>query len=80
MSGSLRRRPQDVTPNHSPDDSLVYQLGSEVNAWMCGAPEGEREDLSDEVWAFALATYVDGVAITPLGYDVSDQLDGGEKA
>lgn len=64
-------------PSRDRSSSFVNYLGSEVNYWMAGAPRGQREDVSSEVWAFALATYVDGIPITPRGYDVSDELEGG---
>ena len=50
--------------------SLVTELARETLDWM--AIDCSREDVADEVWAFALASYVDGTAITPLGYDVTD--------
>lgn len=52
------------------DRSLVGQLASETLLWMADEPR-QREDVADEVWAFALSTFVDGVPITPLGYDDS---------
>jgi len=45
--------------------TLVDILVNETLDWMARAPIGAREDVTDEVWAFALATYVDGVPITP---------------
>ena len=52
--------------------SLVTDLAGETLDWM--AVDCSREDVADEVWAFALATYVDGTAVTPMGYDVTDTL------
>lgn len=52
--------------------SAVTAIASATIDWM--ADDHSREDNADEVWAFALATVVDGVAITPMGFDVSDQL------
>lgn len=53
---------------------LVYQLVDETMRWMAQAPMGAREDVADEVWAFALATFVDGVPITPRGFDESERF------
>jgi len=64
-------------PSRERSGSFLNYLGPEVNYWMCRVPRGQRQDVSSEVWAFTLATYVDGVPITPRGYDVSDELDGG---
>lgn len=52
--------------------SLVTELAGETLDWM--AVDSSREDVADEVWAYALATYVDGTAVTPRGYDVTDTL------
>lgn len=54
---------------------LVGQLAAETTDWMAQRPMGEREDVADQLWAFSLATFVDGVAITPLGYDDTEQFD-----
>lgn len=56
------------------DRSLVYELASETMDWMAAAPMGKREDVSDKVWAYSLATFVDGVPVTPQGYDESHQF------
>lgn len=60
MSGSR------VDGTHS--DSLVNELASETLDWMA-EDEPNRPDVSDKVWAYCLATFVDGVAISPMGYD-----------
>lgn len=54
--------------------SLLTDLAGETLDWMARAPRGDREDCSDVVYATALATYVDGTAITPLGHDVTEVL------
>jgi hypothetical protein len=54
------------------DWSLVGQLASATIDWMAGDPS--KPDPGDEVFAFALATYVDGVPITPKGFDVSEKF------
>jgi len=59
----------------SADQSLVSEIAGETLDWM-GEDPGNRDDVADEMWAIALATVVDGVAITPLGYDVSGMLAG----
>jgi hypothetical protein len=56
------------------DRNLVSELACETSVWMGNAPRGARPDVCGEVWAFALATFVDGVPITPKGYDESDEL------
>lgn len=55
--------------------SLVSELASETLDWMADAPAGERDDVANEAWAFALATFVDGVAVTPLGYREDRLID-----
>ena len=52
--------------------SAVTDLARETIDWMADDPT--REDVADEVWAFTLATYVDGRAVTPFGYDVTETL------
>lgn len=54
---------------------LLNDLADETLVWTAGAPEGHREDVADEVWAYALATFVDGTPVTPRGYDVSETFD-----
>lgn len=49
--------------------SLVGQIAGETVDWL--AEDRSRDDVADEVWAFALATVVDGRPITPRGYDES---------
>lgn len=69
------------------DASAVAGLASETGYWLAD-DEHQREDVTDKVWSFALATFVDGVAITPQGYDDSHlfdvepepRTDGGEPA
>ena len=51
---------------------LVYELADETMNWVAEAPMGQREDVRREVWAFALATFVDGTPITPRGFDESE--------
>lgn len=60
------------TGDSSEATSIVSQLASETLDWMAEDPS--REDVADEVWAFALATHVGEIAITPMGYDVTDQF------
>ncbi len=58
--------------------SLVSILADETLFWMGNDPT--KPDCSDELWAFALGTFVNGTPITPRGYDVNDKFtdrDGG---
>lgn len=59
--------------------SLVADLATETLDWM--ATDQSKPDVADEVWAFALATHVEGVPVTPRGFDVSETFgvstDGG---
>lgn len=57
------------------EPSFLGLLADETVDWMLERPRGEREDISDEVWAFALATFVDGTAITPQGYDETHKFE-----
>ncbi|WP_337652662.1 hypothetical protein [Halomontanus rarus] len=54
-------------PSGGTGRSFISRLADEVTEWMIEDPS--REDICDEVWAFALATFVDGTAITPRGFD-----------
>jgi len=53
---------------------FLSMLAGETLDWMADAPRGERDDVADEVFAFALASFVDGVAVTPRGYDVTETV------
>jgi hypothetical protein len=50
--------------------SLADELASETIDWM--ADDRSKPDVTGEVWAFTLATYVDGTPIATRGFDVSD--------
>lgn len=58
------------------DKSFVSELAAETEAWYAVRPE-ERRDAFRDVLAFSLATYVEGRAVTPRGYDETDRLGGG---
>ncbi|MFC7077776.1 hypothetical protein [Haloarcula halophila] len=58
--------------------SFLCGLAGEVTDWMAKAPRGEREDISGEVWAYALATFVDGTPLTPRGYVESEHFSPDE--
>lgn len=56
--------------------SLVYELAEETIDWMADDPQS-REDVADEVWYFALATFIGGgrnrpTVITPRGVNVGE--------
>lgn len=58
------------------DLDIVFELTDETHNWIIAGGQPWREDVSREVLAFSLATFVDGVAISPLGFDETEQLDG----
>ena len=47
---------------------FITALAHETLDWIA-VDEPARPDVTDEVWAYSLATVVDGRAITPNGYD-----------
>lgn len=58
------------------DETVVYSLTGRladlVLDWL--AEDHSREDCYDEVVSYALATFVDGTAITPRGYDDTEMF------
>lgn len=58
------------------DRSAIDLLTDEAVRWMA-EDEHARRDPAGELWAFGLATFIDGVPITPRGYDVSEEFDAG---
>jgi len=55
--------------------SLVDELASETIDWM--ADDRSKPDAAGDLWAFTLATYIDGTPITPRGFDVSAKFGSG---
>jgi hypothetical protein len=53
---------------------LMDELSWATRLWQQERDYGERPDTTDEVWAFCFSTFVDGVPVTVLGYDVSEKF------
>jgi hypothetical protein len=76
----MGEQPQHEVESGEGKQPFVYELADETLDWMAEAPMGQREDVADEVWGFALATFVDGVPISPRGFDESDRIGGDRRA
>mgnify|MGYP000061891441 CR=1 FL=1 len=59
--------------------TFIDELAHETLDWMA-VDEPARPDMTDEVWGYALASVVDGRAITPNGYDETPLFDFSQQA